>query len=195
MKLVASLLVLLLCLAGAGAAYFAYQQATEPFKGYTGGEIFFTVTPGQPSGSIARGLESEGITRDHRLFVAALWFKKAAGRLQAGEYRFEGPLSTLEVIDGLVAGDIYSLSVTIPEGLTRSETAEHLSQKGLGDAEALRAAFSRPDLIASLDPEASDLEGYLFPETYPFPRSSSPDDVGPRPGLPLHEGLRRRAPR
>ncbi len=177
MKLVASLLVLLLCLAGAGAAYFGYQQATEPFKGYTGDEIFFTVTPGQPSGSIARALEGEGITRDHRLFVAALWFRRAAGRLQAGEYRFEGPLSTLEVIDQLVAGDIHYVSVTIPEGLTRSETAEHVSQKGLGDAQALRAAFSRPDLIASLDPEASDLEGYLFPETYQFPRNPSPDDV------------------
>ncbi|HEX9725605.1 MAG TPA: hypothetical protein VGC53_15095, partial [Vicinamibacteria bacterium] len=103
MKLVASLLALVLFLAGAGVAYYGYQQATQPFKGYTGSEIFFTVRPGQPSASIARALESEGITRDHRLFVAALWFKGAAGRLQAGEYRFEKPLSTVEVIDQLVA--------------------------------------------------------------------------------------------
>jgi len=177
MKLVISLLVLVLCLSGAGAAYFAYQQATEPFQGYTADEIFFTVTPGQPSGSIARALEREGITRDHRLFIAALWFKRASGRLQAGEYRFEGPMSTIDVIDRLVAGDIHYVSVTIPEGLTCSETAEHLAQKGMGDADALREAFSRPDLIASIDPEASDLEGYLFPETYQFSRNPSSEDV------------------
>jgi UPF0755 protein len=177
MKLVVSILVLVLCLAGLGVAYYGYQQATEPFKGYTGDEVFFTVRPGQPSASIARGLEHEGITRDHRLFVAALWFKRAAGRLQAGEYRFDRPISTLEVIDQLVAGHIHYVSVTIPEGLTCAETATHLSQKGLGDAEALRAAFSRPDLVTSLDPEASDLEGYLFPETYQFPRKPAPEDV------------------
>ena len=177
MKLVALLLALVLCLAGAGVAFYAYRQAAEPFKGYTGEEIFFTVSPGQPSGSIARALEREGITRDHRLFLAALWFKRAAGRLQAGEYRFEGPLSTLEVIDQLVAGEIHFVSVTIPEGLTYSETASHLSRRGLGDADALQDAFSRDDLIASLDPEANNLEGYLFPETYQFPRNPSPEAV------------------
>jgi UPF0755 protein len=177
MKLVVSLFVLVLCLAGAGVGYYGYQQATEPYKAYTGNEIFFTVRTGQPSASIARALESEGITRDHRLFVAALWFKGAAGRLQAGEYRFEKPLSTVEVIDQLVAGDIHYVSVTIPEGLTCAETAEHLSERGLGDAGALQAAFSRAELVASLDPEAFDLEGYLFPETYQFPRNPPPDDV------------------
>jgi UPF0755 protein len=177
MKLVASLLALVLFLAGAGVAYYGYQQATQPFKGYTGSEIFFTVRPGQPSASIARALESEGITRDHRLFVAALWFKGAAGRLQAGEYRFEKPLSIVEVIDQLVAGEIHYVSVTIPEGLTCAETATHLSERGLGDAEALRGTFSRADLVASLDPEASDLEGYLFPETYQFPRNPAPEEV------------------
>ncbi len=169
--------VLLVCATAGVGVYTAYQKATEPYKGYPGGEIFFTVTPGQAGASIARALEAEGIARDHRLFVAALWFKKATGRLQAGEYRFTKPASTMEVIDRLVDGDIYSLSVTIPEGLTVSETAEHLAEKGIGDVGAFRAAFGRSDLIASLDPEASDLEGYLFPETYQFPRQPAPEEV------------------
>ena len=177
MKRAALFLVLALCLAGAGLAFQGYQRAHEPFKGYTGDEIFFTVRPGQPSAAIARELEREGITRDHRLFVATLWFKRAAGRLQAGEYRFDEPLSTIDVIDHLVAGNIHYVSVTIPEGLTCAETAAHLAQKGMGDADALRAVFSRPDLIATLDPQASDLEGYLFPETYQFSRNPAPEEV------------------
>ena len=176
MKLVASLLALLVCLT-AGAATYGYHQATQPFKGYPGDEVFFTVRPGQASASIAGELESQGITRDRRLFVAVLWFRGETNRLQAGEYRFATPLSTVEVIDRLVEGDIHYLSVTVPEGLTCTETAELLSQNGLGDAEALRAAFARGELIASLDPEATDLEGYLFPETYQFPRNPAPEDV------------------
>jgi UPF0755 protein len=177
MKLIASLLALLVCLAAGAVAFYAHQRAADPFKGYPEEEIFFTVSPGQASGSIARELEAEGIASDHRLFVAALWFKGATGRLQAGEYRFREPLSTIEVIDRLVEGDIYYLSVTIPEGLTRSETAEILSQKDLGDVDAFGAAFARGELIASLDPEAVDLEGYLFPETYQFPRKPLAEDV------------------
>ena len=157
--------------------YAAYQKATDPYKGYPGDEIFFTVTRGQAGASIARELEAEGITRDHRLFVAALWLKKASDRLQAGEYRFTKPASTLDVIDRLASGDIYLMSVTIPEGLTVSETADHLARKGIGDADAFRAVFSRREFIASLDPEASDLEGYLFPETYRFPRQPTPEEV------------------
>ena len=155
-----AIFVLLVCATAGVGVYTAYQKATEPYKGFPGDEIFFTVTPGQAGASIARALEAEGIARDHRLFVAALWFKQATGRLQAGEYRFTKPASMTKVIDRLVDGDIYSQSVTIPEGLTVSETAEHLAEKGIGDVDAFRAVFGRGELIASLDPEAPDLDRY-----------------------------------
>jgi UPF0755 protein len=83
----------------------------------------------------------------------------------------------LEVIRRLVEGDVFYLAVTIPEGLTVLETAELLGRKGLGDSAELLEVFGRPTLIASLDPEAETLEGYLFPETYRFPRNPVPEDV------------------
>jgi UPF0755 protein len=179
MRLVKGLLLLLVLLVAAGgvAAFHAYDLASEPFKGYSDEEIFFTVEPGQPSSSIARALQADGIVRDQRLFIAALRLKKALNRLQAGEYLFSEPESTFDVIDRLAAGDIYYLSVTIPEGLTITETAALLSEKGLGDADAFGTAFEDGKLVASLDPEAVTLEGYLFPETYRFPRNPAPDDV------------------
>ena len=36
-----------------------------------------------------------------------------------------------------------------------------------------RRAVRRADLIADLDPQATDLEGYLFPDTYAFSRGTS----------------------
>lgn len=170
-------LLAVVSVAMAAAAYLAYQEAREPFKGYPGKGVFFKVSSGASSGAIARKLEADGIIKDAQLFLAALRLRGAAGRLQAGEYWFENEVALVEVIDRLVAGDVFYRSVTIPEGLTLWETAKLLSDKGFGDAEALSSAFERGSLIASVDPDAENLEGYLFPETYRFPRDPSPDDV------------------
>jgi len=179
MKLVVRLLVpgLLLAAAAGGLAFYGHRLATQPFRGYVGEEIFFNVSPGQTSSSIAGELERKGIIMEKQLFLTVLAIRGATESLKAGEYRFNEPTSTLDVIDRLVEGDVYHLTVTIPEGLSLLETAALLSEKGLGDAGELGAAFTNAGLIASIDPEAVDLEGYLFPDTYQFPRNPPPDDV------------------
>lgn len=171
-----ALLLALLVVSGA-AAFYTSRLASQPFQAYAGEEIFFTVAPGQPSSSIARALEAQGIVSSRWVFLASLWARRAEGRLQAGEYRFAGPSSTNEVIEHLVRGDVYHMGVTIPEGLTLSESADLLAKKGLGASEAFREAFAHAERIAHLDPEASDLEGYLFPNTYRFPRRPLPEQV------------------
>ena len=63
--------------------------------------------------------------------------------------------------------------VTIPEGWDIEETARHLAAKGFGSESAFRRAMDDPTPIRDLDPRASSLEGYLFPETYFFERGAS----------------------
>jgi UPF0755 protein len=46
--------------------------------------------------------------------------------------------------------------------------------QGLGPSETFVKAASDVSLIAALDPEAPDLEGYLFPDTYGVARRSGP---------------------
>jgi UPF0755 protein len=179
MRLVA-LLVTLVVLSAAllGAfVYYGYERARKPYKGFPEQEIFYTVTPGISSTSIAEALEKKGVIDDARIFLAALWYRGSTQRLQAGEYRFSEPASTFEVIDRLERGDVFYLTVTVPEGLTLVETAALFANKGLGDAEELREVFSRSELIAALDPEATNLEGYLFPETYQLPRRPSAEEI------------------
>jgi UPF0755 protein len=62
--------------------------------------------------------------------------------------------------------------VTFPEGLTAAEMAKIFESHGLGPAAAFVEAAKNASLIRDLDPEAADLEGYLFPETYSLPRKS-----------------------
>ena len=175
-KLIALLLVVIAALAGF-VVYRAYEMARTPYQGYAGEEVFFTIDRGATGTRIGRALETEGIIEEERLFVAVLRWRGETGSLQAGEYRFAEPLSTLDVVERLVAGDIYTFVVTVPEGLTIGETAEHLAAKGLGEATALEEVFQDVTLVADIDSEATDLEGYLFPTTYRFTRNPEPREV------------------
>ncbi len=172
-----AILATLLAGAVAAVAYHAYGTARAPYKGFAGETVFVTVEPGASSRGIARALERQGVIENAGLFLVALYVRGAAGRLQAGEYHFAGEASLLDVLDRLVRGDVFYLSVTVPEGLTLWETAALLSERGLGDRTALEHAFDNAPLVATLDPAAETLEGYLFPETYRFPRNPSPDAV------------------
>lgn len=166
--------LLVLALAAAGAAgWWAWRQVERPYRGFPGDAAMVVVEPGTASVHILDQLEERGVIADARL--ARLYMKLALGDppLQAGEYRFEGAQPLPAVLDKLVRGDVVDHAVTIVEGLTLEETAEALSHAGFGELDAFLAAMRDPAPIADLDPEAPDLEGYLFPSTYRFRRGTS----------------------
>jgi UPF0755 protein len=83
----------------------------------------------------------------------------------------------MAVVDTLARGQVYLRSITFPEGLTRQEMAEVFGRSAFGTAETFLAASERVELVEALDPDATDLEGYLFPETYSLPRDATAGDL------------------
>ena len=162
--------VAVLALLGAAAAgavgWVWYQRAHEAFKGYDTAAQIVDIPAGASTLSIAERLVAAGVVRDVYLFRSAVWWTNASRRLKAGEYRFTEPASVLEVIRTIERGEVYAVRVTFPEGLTIAEMAEIFAERGLGTAAAFTAAAGKASLVADLDSEASDLEGYLFPATY-----------------------------
>lgn len=126
------------------------------------------VEPGTDAGTILARLEARGVIPDDRLARAWLIYRLGDPPLHAGEYRFEAPLTTLEVLDQMIRGDVVLHRVTVVEGLDLEETARGLADAGFGELEVFLAAMRNPAPIADLDSEAETLEGYLFPETYSF---------------------------
>lgn len=163
-----------------GAGWWIGRSLYVPFRGYDAPEQFVTLPPGASVRTIGALLETHGIVSSRRLFRVAVWWRGAERALQAGEYRFDRALSPLEVVDRLVRGEVYLRSLTFPEGLTIREMARLYEEAGVGPAAAFLAASRRVDLIASLDPAARDLEGYLFPDTYAFPRNVPAEVVAER---------------
>ena len=169
------LLAVLLALAAlAGGAWAAWRHETRSVKLAEGAPpVTLVVTPGSSAGAIGRQLEALGLVRHPLLFVALVRARGVGGQLKAGEYALEGPLS-LEGMVGMIArGDVVRHDVTIPEGRTIEETAALVGKAGL-DPEEFLAAARDPEPIKDLDPDATDLEGYLFPDTYHVPLTSDP---------------------
>jgi UPF0755 protein len=157
--------------AGWAAAAWARARLHEPVS--FPAPVDLDVAPGESARAVLERLEARGVLRS--ALLARLYLGHVLGDppIHSGEYRFEPPLATVEVLDRLIRGQIVTHPVTVVEGLTYFETATALADAGFGDRERLLAQFSDPARVRDLDPDAKTLEGYLFPDTYRFPRGVS----------------------
>jgi UPF0755 protein len=135
--------------------------------------VRLVVPPGSSAEAIGRKLEALGLVRHPLVFGLLVRARGLGGELKAGEYALEGPLSLEQILDQLARGDVVRKEVTIPEGRTLEETALLVAATGLDGSDFLEAAHDT-SLIHDLDPEATDLEGYLFPDTYEIPLAPDP---------------------
>jgi len=163
-------IVLLLVLAGV-AGLGALRWLTEPYKGYSTQEVYVEIPSGTGVNAIGHRLVDAGVIRNGWAFRLAMRVSSEARPLKAGEYRFTDAMSPADVIEKLARGDVYLRPITFPEGLTISEMGAIFEQHGFGTAkEFVDAAKRAAPAIRDLDPGATSLEGYIFPETYSLPR-------------------------
>ncbi len=137
----------------------------------------FTVFPGETFREIARRLDQENIVQSA---WKLRWYARLKGdekRIQAGEYALSAALTPAAILESLVSGRVILHRVTIPEGFTLSRIATLLAQKGIVDRDRFIQAATDPNIARRLGVNAPSLEGYLFPETYYFPRPASPETV------------------
>ena len=169
MKFLLALLLLLLLIAGA-AAYIVYT----PYGPST--ETFVDIPPGTGATAVATILRKNGIIRSRYSF--ALLRLTRNGTFKAGEYRFARPALPAEVYGRLIQGDVYTQTLTIPEGYNIFDVATAVQAAGFAQQGDFLAAERRhTELIAGLLPPGSQpdsLEGYLFPDTYHFSRHATP---------------------
>jgi UPF0755 protein len=160
------LLFFVVLVAGGGGAWLLFT----PFGPET--EVFVDVPQGSSSARIGRLLEGAGVVRTRYAFELVRMWKH--GTLRAGEYRFDHPATVVDVYARIQRGDVYTKAVVVPEGANMFDIAARLEDAGLGTRqEFLTAARSETSLVTDLDPGAKDLEGYLFPDTYHFPRTAT----------------------
>lgn len=159
-----------------GAGLLLWQQLNEPYRGFGDGPVFLEVERGMSTTQIDRMLEENGVIR-YSWFLRAAKLSQPGAVVQAGDYRFAEPASALEVFHRLRQGDVYYVSLSIPEGKNLWEIAQIIEQADLPNATGFLEEARKPGLIQDLSPEAQSLEGYLFPSTYQFRRKTTAREI------------------
>ena len=162
-------LALVVVLIALGGMAWTSWDLYRPYRAYSGDQ-FVMIEPGTNALGAANLLVQRGVLAHRWPFLFRYWLGRARHRLLAGEYLFDRPLRPVDVYRKLIVGDVFLHTVVIPEGSDRFDMARILHQQlGLNPEEFLRTT-ERTSAIRDLDPRAPSLEGYLFPDTYRFPR-------------------------
>jgi UPF0755 protein len=123
-------------------------------------------------------LDEEGLLRSPTRFYLMARVLGIAQRVKAGEYELSTAMMPSVILHKLVTGDVVKYRVTLPEGYTVRQIAVRLAERGIIDEpeEFLTVAFSS-DFAVGLGIAGDGVEGYLFPDTYLFPKGLPPEEV------------------
>src|SRR5215213_6172320 len=174
MKRLILLIILVGILAVAGLSFWTYSDLHKPIAHAKTGQ-YIDIPKGSSPSSIVRKLATEGKIKHEWPFKLYLKATGTGSSLKAGEYDFPSPISPLSVLAKLQQGQRRLNRITIIEGWTRWDIARAMVQVPelhLDNAQAL-ALMDNVSLIRDLDPVATNLEGYLFPDTYEFSPETS----------------------
>lgn len=137
---------------------------------------FVQIAPGTTTEEIGAKLAEAGVVRNGFLFAALK--KVRGGSLKAGEYRFDHAAPMTEVYDRIRKGDVFTLTVVIPEGYDIFQVAQAVEDAGLvRGREFLQAEMQHTELVKKWSPLAPSVEGFLFPDTYKFSRRATAVDI------------------
>ncbi len=178
MKRILILLIALALLAGGAAGAWAYRDLHQPITHAKSGK-YIEIPKGTSPSAIIKKLSDEGVIKHE--WPVKLYLKSTGkgATLKAGEYDFPSPISPLSVLAKLQQGERRLNRFTVIEGWTRWDIARAMAQVpefNLNEAQAL-ALMDNVSLIQDIDPAATNLEGYLFPDTYEFAPETSAADL------------------
>lgn len=177
-RIVAAIALLILTVTGA-TAIWAYRDLRTPIRHAKRG-LYIEIPRGSSPTSVINKLHEEGIIKHRWPLAVYLKLTSNGTQLKAGEYDFPSPISPLGVFAKLREGQQRLLRLTVVEGWTRWDIANAMSkipELHLDSPTAALPLMDNVSLINDLDPRATNLEGYLFPDTYEFPRDAKASDV------------------
>ncbi len=158
---------------------WAYRELRTPLRHTMSGK-YLEIPRGSSPSVVVNKLHEAGVIKHRWPLAVYLKLTSNGSKLRAGEYDFPSPISPLGVFAKLREGEQRLLRLTIVEGWTRWDIANamyKIPELRLADATAALPLMDNVSLISDLDPKATNLEGYLFPDTYEFPRDAKPADV------------------
>jgi len=159
-------------------AYVWYTQALLPVNAADHNKVQVEIAQGTSPDTIGKMLEDKKLIRNRFAFDIYTRLSATRSKLQAGTYSLSPSEATSAIVSHLVGGKIDKFDVTFLPGATLQENKEALIAVGFKAAE-VDAAFAKTyehPLFAD-KPEGTDLEGYIYGETYSFDSSATLETI------------------
>jgi UPF0755 protein len=140
----------------------------QPFHGGGSGKVQVTVPKGSSVSEVGDLLADKDVIDDSTLFQVRVTLAGKRSEIYSGNFSLAHNMSYGAAIDELSVPPVKrTLSVTIPEGYTRSQAAQVAEEAGVpGDytKATLKSKYLDPAEYGGKN--AKDLEGFLFPDTF-----------------------------
>jgi len=136
-------------------------------------KVDLIVYPGQGFNKTLEILEKSNVVKHPdklKIYARLRGFDK---KLKAGEYSISTSMSPSEMLHMMVNGRVKLHRLTIPEGYTIQQIASVIEESGMGPKEEFLLTVADKNFLHKMGVDADTFEGYLFPETYYFPKGVS----------------------
>ena len=170
------LLVLVLILALLGTILGLNIKSRLSSQAQNTQTVLLEIPKGSSPSKVFQILKQNGIWTDDLAF--RLTVKKMNPNLKAGWFEIPGGLTLPQVLSIIEGGKVAVRRVTIPEGRASWEIPDYLKKSfpELSE-EKWNKLVQDPKFAHSLGVDANSLEGYLLPDTYPFPIDANEETI------------------
>ncbi|MBA2640991.1 MAG: endolytic transglycosylase MltG [Nocardioidaceae bacterium] len=184
---VAVLVALVVVLAAVGVAAWrgadlvsGWFEEPADYAGRGSGSVRVEVVSGDSAVDIGDTLAKAGVVASVEAFTTAASGDPRSVGIQPGFYQLREQMSARAALDALVGGDaIVDATVTVPEGMTVQEALAQITRAADLRLPQLRSAARDTARLQLPAYAGGDVEGYLFPATYPIqPRATAAEVLG-----------------
>lgn len=170
--LIPAAVMAVLGLAGIATFFLHLKQYAQTPGSPKAVDTVISIPAGQSFSQTTTALAKAGIIQHPYKFKLIARLKGYDKKLQAGEYTLSATLSPAQILQKMVAGDVRLYRLTVPEGLNLYQIAKLVDQSGLASKNDFIAAATSTEFVHQQGLNADTFEGYLFPETYFFPKNT-----------------------
>jgi UPF0755 protein len=143
-------------------------------------KITLEITEGESVSNILQSLLDTKLMDKKHVYYTKIYLRTndLNTKLQAGVYELPKSLSIIEIIEILQNGRNQDVWISIPEGLRKDEIAEIIEEElstykdSIFSSSEFLSLTTNQEFINSLELniQVDNLEGFLFPDSYAFPR-------------------------
>jgi UPF0755 protein len=164
-KKIFTLSILLVLLATAGAAYYAYRPMQLPATPFE-----FELKQGANLKGMAHQLSQAGLLEHEWAFV---WLTRLLGKsseIKAGYYALQRPVSPMELLEIFHRGEVVQRNLSIIEGWTFKQFRAALNANP--DLQHVTLDLTDAEILQRIGATETHPEGLFFPDTYRFAAGS-----------------------